>query len=102
MSVPDYLTDLAKRIWKETSICFPDLEKEDPTLLTSYSQASAMVEEMQTQINRDGLVVPNSRGNPSCHPLLNPMKGWVREKINLSNMIRKNHSTAEEAQDLFA
>lgn len=98
---PDYLTELAKSIWKDTSACFPDLENENPELLTAYAQTAALVEEMQTRINEDGLLVPNSRGNPSAHPLLNTMRGMLREKTKLAESIRKKYKPVKE-QDVFA
>lgn len=102
MGTPEYLTDLARQVWEDTSKAFPKLAEEDPDLLTSYAQICALVKEMQETINRDGLVQPNSKGNPSSHPLLNTMKGYIKEKIHLSNLIRKRFQLAKDQGDSFA
>lgn len=96
MSAPSYLSEMATRIYTETAGHFPTLEENDPEMLTAFAQTSALVEEMQSRIGEDGLVVPNSRGNPSAHPLLNTFRAMLREKTNLAERIRKKHKTAKE------
>ena len=96
MSAPEWLSQLAQKIYAQTSEQFSTLEPNDPELLTAFAQTSALVEEMQVQISKDGLVVANSRGNPSSHPLLNTMRGMLREKTNLAERIRKKHKPSQE------
>ena len=101
MSPPEWLSEMAKGIYSEAAEQFPTLEPNDPELLTAFAQTSALVEEMQTLISKDGLIVPNSRGNPSSHPLLNTMRGMLREKTNLAERIRRKHKPSKE-DDRFA
>ena len=98
MTAPVYLSDLAKQIYEQTAQAFPDIQSGDPDLLTSYSQVSALCEEMNTIIQRDGLVTTNARGYPAANQLLNPLKGYLREKANLSEKIRKRFKPRAEVE----
>ena len=102
MSAPAYLSDLAKQIYEQTAESFPDLESGDPDLLINYSRATALVREMEQRIASEGLVVPNSRGNPSQHPLLNIQKGYMRTASDLSAQIRKRFQVKQDSADPFA
>ena len=72
------------------------------TPFPAFAQTSALVEDMQTRINEEGLVLPNSRGLPAAHPLLNVMRGMLREKTNLAERIRKKHKPGTNEADGFA
>jgi len=101
MDAPGYLSETQKAVWLEYASHFPTLLDDDPELLTAYAQAAGNVQDMQAIVNTEGLVLPNSRGNPSQHPLLNILKGYNREKATLAEKIRKKHKPAQD-DDGFA
>ena len=102
MKAPTYLNKTQRKIWFEYARNFPSLLEKDPETLTAFAQAAGNVQDMQQIINKDGLVMPNSRGNPSQHPLLNILKGYMREKTRLAEQIRKKHKPAKQEGDPFA
>ena len=102
MPAPDYLNETQTAIWLGYAENFPTLLEKDPELLTAFAQAAGNVQEMQQIINDQGMVLPNSRGNPSQHPLLNILKGYNREKTLLAEKIRKRHKPKKEDKDPFA
>ena len=97
MEAPGYLSATQRKIWEEYAESFPTLLEDDPELLTSFAQAAGNVQDMQAVVNAEGLTVPNSRGNPSQHPLLNILKGYSREKALLAERIRKKHKPTKES-----
>lgn len=102
MEAPDYLNATQRAIWEDYAKTFPSLVDEDPELLAAYAQAAGNVVDMQRIISAEGLTVPNSRGNPSAHPLLNVMRGYNRERASLAEKIRKRHKPVGEGTDRFA
>ena len=102
MSPPDYLNETQSKIWSGYAENFPTLLEKDPELLTAFAQAAGNVQDMQRIINEQGMVLPNSRGLPSQHPLLQIMKGYNREKAQLAEKIRKKHKPAKQESDGFA
>jgi len=101
MGVPEWLDPIAQQIYEQTAQEFTDLGEKDPALLEAYAQVSSLCQQMSKLLQEQGLTHVNARGYPAANCVLNPYKGYLKQRADLYAKIRKSYKPSKE-DDGFA
>jgi phage terminase small subunit len=102
MEAPEWLDDVAKQVYRETANAFADLAEKDPALLEAYAQVSSLCQQMSAILKEQGLTHLNARGYPAANCVLNPYKGYLKQRADLYDKISKKFKPANPESDGFA
>ena len=102
MPAPDWLDSVSQQIYEQTAKDFAGLEEKDPAILEAYAQVSSLCQQMSKILQEQGVTHLNARGYPAANCVLNPYKGYLKQRAELYGKIRKGYSTTGESQDPFA
>ena len=102
MSAPEWLDPVAKKVYRKTLTDFPHLEKDDPSLLEAYAQVTSLCQQMSKIIQEQGITHINARGYTAANCVLNPYKGYLKQRQELYAKIRKRYPDVERTPDGFA
>ena len=69
-SEPDHLAPAALAVWRETVAAHPTPDRIVGPDLEAYCVQVARMREAQAQIDKDGIIVRDAKGNPVPHPAL--------------------------------
>ncbi|WP_424936681.1 MULTISPECIES: P27 family phage terminase small subunit [Bacteria] len=93
----------AKRVFREVSEDHPDLEKSSLSALYAACDLLSEADNMQSQINEDGLMVKGSMGQDVAHPLISEVRQYRRAALDsIRGLGLSNRSGASAAASALA
>lgn len=83
LRTPAGLRARGRRFWADTTTAF-ELERDEVELLVEVCRTLDTIDSLQVAVDREGVVVPGSTGQPRQHPALTELRG---ARIVLSRLL---------------
>ena len=95
---PRGLSEKARRLWRETVEGFT-LRADEYTLLEAACRELDLIEQMQSAITRQGLMITGSMGQPVAHPFISEIR---QHRAQLTSILRALKIPDADAPDIQA
>lgn len=96
--IPRGLSEKARRLWRETVEGFT-LRADEYTLLEAACRELDLIEQMQSAITRQGLMITGSMGQSVAHPFISEIR---QHRAQLTSILRALKIPDADAPDIQA